>query len=94
MDCAALIADGNLDVGARADHGERLRPGLHAASANAFEPWSDVVGGDEIDNAGGVDEATQPAVPHASPGKNDGQDQHGEAHPHRRYDRAFHLKLL
>src|SRR4029453_1808321 len=52
------------------------------------------VGGDEIDNAGGVDEATEPAVPSASPRKNDEQDQHGEAHPHRRDDRAFHLQLL
>ena len=79
MDGVALAANRNLDVGAWLHHGERLGAGLHAAIANAFEPWSDVVRGDEVDNARGVDEGTRPGTPRAGAGKNDERDENEEA---------------
>ena len=71
MHRAALLTHRDPDVGARVDHGERLRPGLDTTGADALEPRSHVVGRDEIDHAGGVDEACWPGALRASPGEND-----------------------
>ena len=76
MHRAALLTHRNPDVGARVDHGERLRAGLDATGADALEPRSHVVGGDEVDHAGGVDEGSRPGAPRASPAENDQNDEH------------------
>jgi hypothetical protein len=94
MHRAALVAHRNLDVGARVDDGERLRAGLDATGADALEPRSHIVGRDEVDHAGGVDEACRPGALRASPGENDEPGQNKEAHMRRGSHRAFHLELL
>ena len=57
---------------------------LHASGAYALEPRSDVVGSDEVDEAGGVDETAQPNAPGARSGKPDEHDQTDNDHAHRR----------
>src|SRR5207249_3940658 len=94
VDRTALVADGDPHVGTWADDGERLRAGLNASGAYALEPRSDVIGGDEIDGAGGVDDGAQPVVPCFGPGKNNEHDQNEDAHVRSGCDGACHLKLL
>jgi hypothetical protein len=69
-----------------------LRASLHASGADALEPRSNIVGGDEVDDAGGVNEAARPRAPRARPGKSD-DDQTDNEGAHLRWtcDVASHL---
>src|SRR5262249_30609869 len=96
VDGAALITDRDPNVGAWVDDRERLRAGLYASAADAFEPRPDIVGGDEVDNAGGVNETAQEVDPRAGPGKTGEHDQTDSerTYPRRRPEITFHLQLL
>ena len=72
VDRVGLVAHRDPDVGARLNDRQRLGAGRYTPGADALEPRPDIVGRDEVHDAGGMGDATEPAVPRACRG-NEGE---------------------
>jgi hypothetical protein len=79
MDRVRLVANRDPDIGARLNDGERLGAGRDTPGAHALEPRPDVVGGDEVHDAGGPGNAAEPALRRSGDNEGDHDERQGAA---------------
>ena len=63
MDRVGLVANRDPDIGARLNDRQGFGAGRHTPGAHALEPGTDIVGRDEVHDAGGLGDDAEPAVP-------------------------------